>query len=89
VDCPVTVGTRETWPDGNSIELTYRDGPLFVALYPDGIVQATPDDVWEDGSIAIKFGWWRGGQGDARDRGPTTGCASAAGTGPHSEWLWQ
>jgi hypothetical protein len=63
VDCPVTVGTRETWPDGNSIELTYRDGPLFVALYPDGIVQATPDDVWEDGSIAIKFGWWRGVKG--------------------------
>jgi hypothetical protein len=57
-DCPVTRGTWEMWP-GNWSELTYRNGPLRVALYPDGIAQARRDDVREDGSIAIKFAWWR------------------------------
>jgi hypothetical protein len=61
-DCPVTRGKEETWP-GNWSELTYRTGPLRVALYPEGIAQATRDDVQEDGSIAIKFGWWRAVEG--------------------------
>ncbi len=57
--CPVTVGTVRAWGSGTWEELTYRNGPLWVALYPKGIVHATAEDVQEDGPIAIKFGWWR------------------------------
>jgi hypothetical protein len=62
-ECPTTVGTLRSWGAGNWEELTYRKGPLWVALYPRGIVQATSDDVQEDGSIAMKFAWWREARG--------------------------
>jgi hypothetical protein len=77
-DCPVTLGTRRTWPDGNWSELTYRAGPLWVALYPDGVVQATPDDVRKGGSIAIKFGWWREVEGKLAIQGRRLDAPAAA-----------
>jgi hypothetical protein len=39
---------------------SFGNGKLWVGgLWKEGIVAATPDFVQADGSIGIKFGWWR------------------------------
>ncbi len=63
--CPVTIGHpvprtrpwREQlfgWPSAHG------NGSLWVgALWPHGVVIMTPDDVNPDGSLGMKFGWYR------------------------------
>jgi len=63
--CPVTIGQpvpatkpwRESlfgWGDA------YGNGSLWVGgLWPNGIVIITPDNVNQDGSLGMKFGWYR------------------------------
>ena len=63
--CPVTIGHpvprtkpwREQlfgWPSA------YGNTSLWVgALWPHGVVIVTPDDVNPDGSLGMKFGWYR------------------------------
>jgi hypothetical protein len=51
--CPVTVANgRKPGNHGN--------GALFTGLWPNGTVLATPEHVRPDGSIEMKFPWWRG-----------------------------
>jgi hypothetical protein len=33
---------------------------LWTDLWQDGVIVPKPDEVQEDGSIAVKFPWWRG-----------------------------
>jgi hypothetical protein len=62
--CPVTLpgrGPDDISPDrffgwGSS----YGNDALWVGgLWPDGILAAGPEFVEDDGSIGMKFGWWR------------------------------
>jgi hypothetical protein len=40
---------------------SHGDGKLAVGgLGPEGVIEAGPDFVEQDGSIRMKFGWWRG-----------------------------
>jgi len=62
--CPVTEpgdGPPDVSPDslfgwGSS----YGNASLWVGgLGPDGVIEAGPEFIAEDGSIGMKFGWWR------------------------------
>jgi hypothetical protein len=64
--CPVTLPSRS---GASSIpkeslfgwESSYGDGRLAVGgLWPNGVIKAGPDLVEKDGSVRMKFGWWRG-----------------------------
>jgi hypothetical protein len=63
--CPVTIGhpvpPTKPWREllfGWSI--AYGNGLLWVgSLWPHGVVIITPDDVDPDGSLGMKFGWYR------------------------------
>jgi hypothetical protein len=33
---------------------------LWTAMWPGGVIKNDPDYVDKDGSIHVKFGWWRG-----------------------------
>jgi hypothetical protein len=41
----------------------FGNGLLWTALGPRGVLVAGPDDVKRDGTIWMKFGWWRKGHG--------------------------
>jgi hypothetical protein len=64
-NCPVTVGhpvpRTKPWRDQLfGWPSAYGNGSLWVgALWPHGAVIMTPDDVDQDGSLEMKFGWYR------------------------------
>jgi hypothetical protein len=41
----------------------HGNGELWTELWPGGVIRARPEDVREDGSIEIKFPWWRAVRG--------------------------
>jgi hypothetical protein len=61
--CPATVPNGAT-PQGESqSDLHHGNGELFVALWPEGRIifePGGPGEIREDGSLAMKFPWWRG-----------------------------
>jgi hypothetical protein len=73
--CPTTLpGTAV--PPGSSPTLffgaqsSYGNGRLWVGgLWPAGVIKAGPDFIAEDGSIGMKFGWWRAVPGNLRITG--------------------
>ncbi|MBO3750098.1 hypothetical protein J5X84_28790 [Streptosporangiaceae bacterium NEAU-GS5] len=38
-------------------------------IWPGGVIKAGPEFIREDGSIGMKFGWWRGVPGQLRITG--------------------
>jgi hypothetical protein len=47
-----------------SQELAFGNGALWVApVQPDGVALARPEFIAPDGSIGLKFGWWRETEG--------------------------
>jgi hypothetical protein len=62
--CPVTL-PGEPPPDATSDQFfgwssSYGNGELWVGgLWPDGIIAAKPAFVEPDGTVGMKFGWWR------------------------------
>jgi hypothetical protein len=58
--CPVTS------PDGSAPPGELQDssfvgnGGLWTSLWPHGLVVVPPDDIGPDGSLEMKFPWWRG-----------------------------
>jgi hypothetical protein len=74
-DCPVTlprsVGPRGVSPDAFfGWGASYGNGTLWVGgLWPHGVIDADPDFVAEDGSVGMKFGWWRKAGGKLRITG--------------------
>jgi hypothetical protein len=39
---------------------SYGNGRLWVGgLWPKGVIVATPNFIDQDGSVGMKFGWWR------------------------------
>lgn len=68
-NCPVTIGhpipSATPWRDQLfGWSSAYGNGSLWVgALWPHGVVIITPDQVNPDGSMGMKFGWWRATSG--------------------------
>lgn len=67
--CPVTV-PRDVGPPGVSPDdffgwaSSYGNGRLWVGgLWPSGVINAGPEYVAKDGSVGMKFGWWRAAPG--------------------------
>ncbi|MET9242493.1 hypothetical protein [Nonomuraea sp. NPDC003709] len=66
-DCPVTLPSpAPTSSNGTpgpffGRESSHGAGSLWVGgLEPDGVIEAGADFVRPDGSISMKYGWWRG-----------------------------
>lgn len=60
--CAVTTLPAGSAPPGVGADVSgvnYGNGKIWVSLYPEGRVEAGPDSVQRDGSIDMKFGWWR------------------------------
>jgi hypothetical protein len=67
--CPVTLANG-SGPQGQPPSSDYYgNGFIWTNLWPDGIVRAKPSDIQPDGSIAMKFPWYRGVIGDLRVSG--------------------
>jgi hypothetical protein len=73
--CPATrpsaVGPAGASPDDFfGWGASYGNGKLWVGgLWPDGVIAAGPEFVAADGSVGMKFGWWRAVEGDLRITG--------------------
>jgi hypothetical protein len=61
--CPVTIPNGSTPPGVDGSGVNYGNGKVWVALWPEGRVIAKPSHVQPDGSIDMKFGWWRAVRG--------------------------
>jgi len=64
--CPATLPRPFRPPAGVSPDVlfgsgsSYGNGKLWVGgLWPKGEIVATPDFIERDGSVGMKFGWWR------------------------------
>jgi hypothetical protein len=63
--CPVTVANRTVPPDSTDWgpEDSHGNGKLWTLLAPYGVVVAPDEYIEKDGSIGIKWPWWRGVDG--------------------------
>lgn len=62
-DCPTTVPNGRTPPGETAAQNHHGNGELFTALWPGGEIQfhpSGPGEIRPDGSLAMKFPWWRG-----------------------------
>ena len=57
--CPVTLPNGDTPPSQPSSPQHHGNGALWTVLWPYGTIIAGPKDVKPDGSIGMKFPWWR------------------------------
>jgi hypothetical protein len=87
-DCPVTRANHSIppgEPHGPSQKRPpyYGDGRLWTVLSPRGIVVAGPGDIERDGSISMKFPWWRNVRGRLHVTGRKHGAGAAGGVRAH------
>lgn len=61
----------------------HGNGKLWTELLPGGVIRARPEDVREDGSIEIKFPWWRA----VRGRLTISGRRLDGQAGPLRAWI--
>jgi hypothetical protein len=69
--CEVSRPTGDQ-PRGASLSRPYGNGRLWVGLWPDGVVvfrQGGPGRIEPDGSLTMKFAWWRAARGRLRVTG--------------------
>ena len=68
--CPVTIGHMLTTPWREGLfgwGSAAGNGRLWVGgLWPHGIIVMTPDFINPDGTMGMKFGWWRSTSGYRR-----------------------
>lgn len=57
--CAVTVANGSTPPGERSAPGHHGNGQLWTSLWPDGEVLIPPEHVRTDGSLAMKWPWWR------------------------------
>jgi hypothetical protein len=68
--CRVIQPNGATPPGEAPSDLNHGNGKLWTVLWPHGVVIASgPDQVRPDGSIGMKFPWWRGVRGRLRIEG--------------------
>lgn len=84
--CPVTVENGSTPPGERPAPGYHGNGELWTALWSDGAVLMRPEDTRSDGSMAMKWPWWRGVPGQLHieghrldDHAPPLRAESAAG----------
>lgn len=61
--CPVTLPNDSTPPGEQASELNHGNGKIWTVLWPGGIVRfepGSPGEMRRDGSLVMKFPWWRG-----------------------------
>ena len=61
--CPVTLSNGETPPGEKPDPGFFGNGQLWTGLWPDGKVIFSPDgpgEIGADGSLTMKWFWWRG-----------------------------
>ena len=62
-DCPTTLPNGRTPPGETANQNHHGNGELFTALWPGGEIPfhpSGPGEIRPDGSLAMKFPWWRG-----------------------------
>lgn len=62
-DCPTTLPNGRTPPGETATRSHHGNGELFTALWPEGEITfhpSGPGEIRPDGSLAMKFPWWRG-----------------------------
>jgi len=63
VACPRTIGTEGPPQAERGLfgwSSSHGNGKLWVGgLWPEGVITAEPSFVEADGSVGMKFGWWR------------------------------
>jgi hypothetical protein len=69
--CPVTVPNHSTPPGARdwASEHSYGNGKLWTDFWPFNVVVAHAEQVNADGSIEMKWPWWRGVRGTLRIEG--------------------
>lgn len=61
--CPVTTPNGSTPPGEQASDFYYGNGKIWTVLWPEGVVRfepGGPGEIRSDGSLVMKFGWWRG-----------------------------
>jgi hypothetical protein len=61
--CPLTIANGQTPPGETPSESYHGNGALWTVLWPEGVVSfepGGPGEVRADGSLVMKFPWWRG-----------------------------
>ncbi len=48
----------------NDVGANHGNGKLWTTMWPHNVVIATPDYIEADGSIRMKWPWWRGVKGE-------------------------
>jgi hypothetical protein len=61
--CPVTAPNGNTPPNETYAPEYHGNGGLFTVLWPAGNILMGPQNVEPDGSLSMKFVWWRGEKG--------------------------
>jgi hypothetical protein len=67
--CPVTLPNGNTPPGEKPSKLYHGSGGLWTAMWPYSVIVATRDFVRPDGTIEVKWPWFRGGSGPVQITG--------------------
>lgn len=58
--CAVTLGNGSSPPGETRVQGSFGNGRLWTILWPEGAVYVDDDAIEPDGSLGMKFPWWRG-----------------------------
>lgn len=58
--CPVTTPNGETPPGEQPNDFHHGEDGLWTVLWPDGTVVPLPPQIGPNGSVELKWPWWRG-----------------------------
>ena len=61
--CPLTVPNGAAPRDDSDAGMNHGNGRLWTAIWPHNVVIASPDYQGKDGSVDMKWPWWRGVKG--------------------------
>jgi hypothetical protein len=61
--CPLTLPNGSMPPVGRGVGANHGNGKLWTAMWPNNVVIATPHYIEADGSVGMKWAWWRGVNG--------------------------
>lgn len=61
--CPITQPNGALPPGEQPSAGLHGNGELWTALWPDGVVRIPPEHVQADGTLGMKWPWWRGVSG--------------------------
>jgi hypothetical protein len=72
--CPLTPPNERTPPD-NAAGMNHGNGAIWTAMWPHNVVIADPSYVAADGSVGMKWPWYRGCEASLRS--PARGWTQA------------